>query len=215
VKRIRAILADDHAIVRDGIAALLRREPDLDLAAEVGDGEAALERILALRPDVAVVDLEMPRLGGVEVARKVRDQGLGTAVVILSMHKEPAFVRAALDAGAMGYVLKHAATAEMLVAVRAAAAGEVYLSPAVAGAAVEALRNPRAAAPVLSPRERDVLRLLARGLSSKEIAHALSIGTRTVDGYRASIMDKLEVRSVPGLVKWAIKNGLASLDDGS
>ncbi len=211
---IGVLVADDHVIVRDGIVALLRREPDIEVLGECSDGEEALARIEALAPAVAVLDIAMPRMTGIEIARKVRDQGLRTAVVLVSAHHEAAYVRGAVDAGASAYVLKDSATRELLDAVRAAASGEVYLSPRIATTALAALRSgAEPEAPALTPRERDVLRHLAQGLSSKEIAAALGIGVATVNGHRTAIMDKLGIRHVPGLVKYAIKHQLASLDE--
>jgi len=214
-KKLTVLVADDHTIVREGLLGLLRREPDLDVVAEAADGEEALGGVESLALDVAILDIAMPRMTGVEVARKVRDLGLRTAVVLLSMHIEPAFVRAALDAGASAYVLKTAGARELVEAVRAAAAGDMYLSPRVTSTALGAVRTEPREAPPLTPRERDVLRFLARGLSSKEIATELAIGARTVDGYRAEIMEKLGIRHVPGLVKYAIRHQLATLDEES
>jgi DNA-binding NarL/FixJ family response regulator len=212
---ISVLIAEDHQIVREGLAALLRGAGDVKVVAEVADGEAALGRIEALRPKVAVLDIAMPGMTGIEVARKVRDAGIATATVLLSMHREAEFVRAALDAGASGYVLKTAGTRELVDAIRVAAEGDVYLSPQITSIALaaRAAGGGRREAAALTPRERDVLRLLARGLSSKEIAASLAIGARTVDTHRADIMDKLGVRSVPGLVKYAIRSHLATLDE--
>jgi DNA-binding NarL/FixJ family response regulator len=211
MSRLRVLLAEDHGVVREGLAALIRGEPDLEVVAEVANGEDGARQIEALRPDVAVVDIAMPQMTGIEVARAVRDAGLRTAVVLLSMHSEPSFVRAGLDAGASGYVLKSARGRDLLDAVRAAASGDVYLSPAVAGSVVRATREEPG--PELTARERDVLRLLARGLCSKEIAAKLDIATRTVDGYRAQIMEKLDIHNVPGLVKYALRAHLTTLDE--
>ncbi len=183
-KKLTVLIADDHTIVRE----------------------------TSLAPDVAILDIAMPRMTGVEVARKVRDLGLRTAVVLLSMHVEPAFVRAALDAGASAYVLKTAGARELIGALHAAAAGDMYLSPHVTSTALGVRAEPKDAPP-LSPRERDVLRCLARGLASKEIATELAISSRTIDSYRAEIMEKLGIRHVPGLVKYAIRHQLATLED--
>lgn len=209
---IDVIVADDHKLVRDGLVALLKAEPRFRVIAALSDGQEALERITALRPHVAVVDIRMPHLTGIEIVRKVQDAGLRTAVVLLSMHQEAAFVRAGIQAGASGYVLKEAASHELIEAVRAAAAGEMYLSPKVAKVALRPPAAPEGGVEVLSSRERDVLRLLADGLSSKEIAARLDVGLRTVDSHRRSIMDKLGIHNVPGLVKFAIRNHLATLE---
>lgn len=209
----RVLVADDHSLVRAGLIEILRRE-GFEVAAEVEDGETALEKTLALAPAVAVLDVAMPRMTGIEVARKLRDAGCGTAVVLLSMHKAPSIVRESLLAGASAYVCKHADPEEFVAAVRAAAAGGLHLGAGIGRGVLSSLGG---GAPVdaglLSPRERDVVRLLARGLSNKEMAAALGIGVRTVDTHRSSVMDKLGIRHVAGLVKWAIMNQLATLEE--
>lgn len=215
-KPTTVLLADDHAVVRAGLAALLKGEPDLKVVAEVADGEEAVRAIEATRPDVAVVDIAMPLMTGIEVARKVRDLGLKTAVVLLSMHTERAFVKAGLEAGASGYVLKASGTRELVDAVRVAAAGDMYLSPRVTAAALgklDRVTSVDGAELELTPRERDVLRLIARGLSSKEAAQELGVGVRTVETHRADMMAKLGIRHMPGLVKYAIKHHLATLEE--
>jgi DNA-binding NarL/FixJ family response regulator len=209
---ISVIVADDHHLVREGLAVLLRGQPGIRVVGEADDGEALLERIAALAPDVAIVDVAMPRMTGIEVARKVRDAGQRTAVVLVSIHDEPSFVRAGLEAGASAYILKASGPEELLAAIRAAAEGDMYLSPKVTAKALGAL-GPRGGADTLTVRERDVLRLLARGLSSKEMASCLGIGARTVDTHRASLMEKLGIHHVPGLVKYAIRSHLASLEE--
>jgi DNA-binding NarL/FixJ family response regulator len=210
---MRVLLADDHAIVREGLRVVLSTESDLEVVAEESDGERALEAIRTLKPDVAVLDIRMPGLTGIEVARKLNEDGALTSVVLLSMHKEESFVQAAMDAGVGGYVVKEDAARELIDAVRAVARGDVYLSPRIAGSVVQALRRgPPPKAPHLTPRER-VVRLLAEGLTSKEIAARLDLSPKTVDGHRAAIMDKLGIRSVAGLVKYAIRNHLTGLDD--
>jgi DNA-binding NarL/FixJ family response regulator len=211
---LRVILADDHAIVREGLRAVLNDEASIEIVAEESDGERALEAIARLRPDVAVLDIRMPGLSGIEVARKLNEDGLATAVVLLSMHKEESFVQSAMDAGVGGYVVKEDAARELIDAVRAVARGDVYLSPRIAGSVVQALRRgPAPKAAHLTPRERDVVRLLSEGLTSKEIAARLDLSPKTVDGHRATIMDKLGIRSVAGLVKYAIRNHLSGLDE--
>jgi DNA-binding NarL/FixJ family response regulator len=210
---IRVLLADDHVLVCRGFAALLRAEPDFEVVGEVADGEAALARIEALRPDVAVVDIGMPGLTGIEVARRVRDAGVRTAVVVLSRHREPSFVTAALEAGASGYVVKESEPRELVEALRVAARGEVYLSPCIASAVARALRDDEdgAAEPELAERERDVLRLLVEGLSSKEVAARLGLSVRTAEGVRGRIMSKLGIHHLPGLTKYAIRHHLTEL----
>lgn len=211
---MRVLLADDHAIVREGLRVVLSTEDDIEVVAEESDGEKALEAIRRLKPDVAVLDIRMPGLTGIEVARKLNEDGALTSVVLLSMHKEESFVQAAMDAGVGGYVVKEDAARELIDAVRAVGRGDVYLSPRIAGSVVQALRRgPPPKAPHLTPRERDVVRLLAEGLTSKEIAARLDLSPKTVDGHRAAIMDKLAIRSVAGLVKYAIRNHLTGLDD--
>jgi DNA-binding NarL/FixJ family response regulator len=215
--RVRVLLADDHAIVRDGLRAVLASVKDFEVVAQESDGDAALKAILRLKPDVAVLDIQMPILSGLEVARRLFAEQASTRVVLLSMHKEEAFVRAAVDAGVAGYVVKEDAARELTDAIRAAVRGDVYLSPRVAGLVVNAVRRNQQREPegrgTLTPRERDVLRLLADGLTSKEIASRLNLSPKTVDGHRTAIMDKLSIRNVAGLVKFAIRNHLTGLDE--
>lgn len=211
---LRVILADDHAIVREGLRAVLNGESSIEVVAEESDGERALDAIARLRPEVAVLDIRMPGLSGIEVARKLNEDGIATAVVLLSMHKEESFVQSAMDAGVGGYVVKEDAARELIDAVHAVARGDVYLSPRIAGSVVQALRRgPVTKSANLTPRERDVVRLLSEGLTSKEIASRLDLSPKTVDGHRATIMDKLGIRSVAGLVKYAIRNHLSGLDE--
>jgi len=209
---IKVLLADDHGIVRDGLRAVLSSEGGFQVIAEESDGEKALASIERLQPDVAVLDVQMPGLTGIEVARKLAGQ-TRTSVILLSMHKDESFVQAALLAGASGYVVKEDAARELTDAIRAVARGDTYLSPRVAGAIVGAMkRGPEGGVPQLTPRERDVVRLLAEGLTSKEIAARLGMAPKTVDGHRSAIMDKLGIHSVAGLVKYAIRNHLTGLD---
>lgn len=210
--RIRVFLADDHAIVRDGLRAVLAAEKDLEIVGEEPDGERALAAIERLQPDVAVLDVQMPNLSGIEVAQKLAGQAK-TLVVLLSMHKAASFVQAALQAGAAGYLVKEDAARELTEAIRAVVRGDTYLSPRVAGAVVSALRPRPAHEPHLTPRESDVVRLLSEGLTSKEIAARLGMAPKTVEGHRAAIMEKLDIHSVAGLVKYALRHNLTRLDE--
>jgi DNA-binding NarL/FixJ family response regulator len=208
--KTRIVIADDHAIVREGLNLLLRRRPDIEVIAEAADGEAALRAVVEQRPDVLIADVQMPRMTGIELSRRLRELKSSSAVVLLSMHREPAYVRSALEAGAAGYVLKESASRELLECVNAVREGRPWFSPELGeidlGPAGLQQEQP------LTPRERDVLRLLAQGMGSKEIAFELHLSVRTVDGYRAAIMDKLRIRTIPGLVKYALKHHLTHLD---
>jgi DNA-binding NarL/FixJ family response regulator len=169
----------------------------------------ALASIRKLKPDVAVVDVEMPGLSGIDIARTVTDQDLPTSILLLSVHRDEAFVHAALEAGVEGYVLKDDAPDELIQAIHAIARSEIYLSRSIQTARQSGIIRPRE----LSPRQRDIVRLLARGLTSKEIARELGLSAKTVEGYRAVIMEKLHLRSVAHLVKYAIRHGISTVDD--
>jgi two-component system response regulator NreC len=207
---MRVLLADDHPVLRAGLRTVLASEHDIEIVAEEIDGTKALAAIRALKPDVAVLDIQMPGLSGIEVAQRL---GPGvTAIVMLSLHREEHDVQAALEAGVLGYVVKDDVTEELVHAIRAASRGEMHMSPRVSGSLVRALRRDGAAqASTLTPRERDVLRLLASGLRTKEIADRLALSPKTVEGHRAALMEKLNIRSVAGLVKYALKHHLADL----
>lgn len=213
---IRVALADDHALVRAGLAALLAPEPDIEVVGEAGDGPGAIALALAEpHPDVLLVDLALPGLPGLEVARRVLEATDEVAVLIVSMHKDDDYVLAAIRAGAAGYVVKEGAAHELPAAIRAAAEGRLYLSPIVARAAREptpaAARAALATPADLTPRERDVLVLVADGLSTKEIATRLGISVKTADAHRQALMRRLGIHDVAGLVKFALRHGLTML----
>lgn len=208
---IRVLLADDHAVLRDALAALLADEPEVEVVASVGDGRAAVERAVALAPDVAILDVTMPQLNGLEATSQVRERCPATQVVILSMHGEPEHVHRALRAGARGYVLKSAAGTEVAAAVRAVHAGRRYLSAAVAEAALDDYGSAdpgRGSLERLSGREREVLQLVVEGKSSAEAARVLHLSPKTVETYRARLMQKLGVEDLPALVRFAVRHGL-------
>lgn len=213
-KRIRCVIADDHALVRAGLVALLSQEGDIEVVAEAGDGPSAVRAAIEGRPDVLLIDLSLPGLSGLDALREVRARAPEVAVVVVSMHKGEDFVFQALRAGAAGYVVKEDAAGELPQAIRTAAQGSVYLSPAVARVVKEAPGVPRPAfarPSDLSPRERDVLVLIAEGLTTKEIAARLKISVKTADAHRQGLMRRLGIHDVAGLVKFAVRHGLTDV----
>ena len=214
---IRIVLADDHHIVRDGLRSLLEEQDDMEVVAETDNGREAVALAAQLRPDVVVMDVGMPDLNGIEAARQVRGRAPGSRVVALSMHSDRRFVAGMLEAGASGYVIKDAAFEELARAIRAVHEGRTFLCPAVAGVIVEDYLGRRAAtqpapARLLTPREREVLQLLAEGSSTKQTAARLGVSAKTIETHRSHIMEKLAIRSVAELTKYAIREGLTSLD---
>jgi DNA-binding NarL/FixJ family response regulator len=208
-KRIRILLADDHAVVRQGFRMILSAHPDLEIVGEAGNGREAVELAATLRPDVVVMDVAMPELNGIEATRRLTADNPHTRVVALSMHKDSVYVREILRAGARGYLLKDSVADDLVAAVRAVAAGEGYLSPAVSNAVLDDYRkhvtNP---IDLLSSREREVLQMLAEGKTNKEIAAVLNLSVYTVEAHRGRIMEKLNVHSINELVRFAVRNGL-------
>lgn len=209
---ISIIVADDHGIVREGLRRLLEAEPDFEVVGEAADGREVLEAVARSRPAIVVLDITMPRLGGLETLERLRSAHPDTKVILLSVHGDPPFVRSAIALGADGYVLKNGRAAEIVSAIRAIMNGGSYFSPAVAREIVEQLRTPRPASDdpfsLLSGREREVLHLIATGLSAKEVAVELSVSTKTVEAHRTSLMRKLGVRKATELVRYALRHGL-------
>jgi two-component system, NarL family, response regulator NreC len=208
-KRIRILLADDHAVVRQGFRLVLAAHPDLEIVGEAGNGREAVELAATLRPDVVVMDVAMPELNGIEATRRLTAENPHIRVVALSMHKDSVYVREILRAGARGYLLKDSVADDLVAAVRAVAGGEGYLSPAISNAVLDDYRkhvtNP---IDLLSSREREVLQMLAEGKTNKEIAVTLNLSVYTVDAHRGRIMEKLNVHSINELVRFAVRNGL-------
>ena len=208
-KRIRILLADDHAVVRQGFKMILSAQPDMEIVGEAGNGREAVELAEQLRPDVVVMDVAMPELNGIEATRRVSSAHPHTRVLALSMHKDSVYVREILRAGARGYLLKDSGAGDLVSAVHALARGEGYLSPAVSDAVLDDYRkhvtNP---IDLLSSREREVLQMLAEGKTNKEIAGVLNLSVYTVDAHRGRIMEKLNVHSINELVRFAVRNGL-------
>ena len=209
MKRIRILLADDHAVVRQGFKMILSAQPDMEIVGEAGNGRQAVELAEQLRPDVVVMDVAMPELNGIEATRRLGESAPHTRVVALSMHKDSVYVREILRAGARGYLLKDSGAADLVSAVRSVASGESYLSPAVSSAVLEDYRrhvtNP---IDLLTSREREVLQMLAEGKTNKEIAGILNLSVYTVDAHRGRIMEKLNLHSINELVRFAVRNGL-------
>jgi DNA-binding NarL/FixJ family response regulator len=215
---IRIVVADDHTLVRAGLRSLLEDLPDVQVVAECGDGREALAAVDALRPDIALLDISMPGLNGLDAAARIASASPGTRVVIVSMHSNERYVAQALAAGVAGYVLKNAAVEELPILLRSVMRGETYLSPAISKQVVEALRarlTGGAAPPPdpLTPRQREILQLLAEGKNTKEVAHLLGLSAKTVEAHRAQIMDRLDIHDVPGLVRYAIRTGLVASDE--
>ena len=213
------LLADDHTVVRQGLRALLEGEPDLTVIGEAADGLDAVQRTERLRPDVLVVDLMMPGLGGLEVVRQVRQRVPGTHVVVLSMHANEAYVLEALRNGASGYVLKDASVTELVQAVRTAHQGHRYLSPVLSERAIAAYVEQTRPTPVdlydtLTTREREVLHLAAEGRTNAEIAARLTISPRTAETHRTNLLRKLGLQNQTDLIRYALRRGLLP-DDGA
>lgn len=204
------LLCDDHTLVREGLAALLRERTDWTVVAEASDGPEAIAMVARLQPDVAVLDVSLPNLSGIEVAKAVRTASPATRIVAMSMFGDAIYQRGMFEAGALAYVLKNRAGADLLAAIDAALRGETYISPDL----MEPSPGTRpgvaeAHGPQLSRRERDVLTLLAEGCRTKEIAERLEISPKTVETYRTRLCHKLRIDTLAGLVKYAIRAGLA------
>jgi DNA-binding NarL/FixJ family response regulator len=205
---LRVLLADDHGVVREGLKVLLERV-GFQVIAEAGDGREALAKAAALRPDVAVVDVAMPLLNGIDVTQALRKEGLRTKVILLTFHTERQYVAAAFEAGVSGYVVKTQASADLVKALHEIARGRTYVSPAIAGDLGEALGRRRVESQDrLTRREREVLQLVAEGKSTKEAAAILGVSVKTADTHRTHIMQKLDIHDTAGLVRYAIREGL-------
>jgi DNA-binding NarL/FixJ family response regulator len=205
------LLADDHTVVRRGFALILSKEPDLEIVGEAKHGREAVELAEKLQPDVVVIDVTMPELNGIEATRRISGSCPRTRVLALSMHRDAVYVREILRAGARGYLVKDADDDALLVAVRAVARGEAYLSPAIADAVLTDYRkhvtNP---IDLLTSREREVLQMIAEGKTNKEIANILTLSVYTVEAHRGKIMEKLNLHNTGDIVRFALRNGLIS-----
>ncbi len=212
---IKIILADDHKIVRQGLRTLLEKEPDIEVIAEADDGRMAVRLARELSPQVIIMDVGMPDLNGIEATRQVLAETPGIKVIGLSMHCDRRFVMNMLKAGASGYLLKDSAFEELASAIRRVLANKIYLSPEISNIVVKDYLQgggDETVYTVLTPREREVLQLMAEGKSSRQIADLLNISIKTVETHRMQIQHKLEIYSVAELTKYAIREGLSSLD---
>ena len=220
-EQIKVLLVDDHAILREGVHALLSREPDIVVVGEAGDGEEAVALVPRLRPDLIIMDIVMPRMNGLEATRIIRERHPDVRVLILSMYDDHEYVVQIIQAGASGYVLKRVVTEDLVRAIHAVHAGESFLYPPIATKLIgDYLRvtqggpGEKSAVPgeALTAREREVLKLIADGNSNQEIAERLGLSRKTVDSHRANAMRKLDLHDVTAVVKYAIRTGMISLD---
>lgn len=216
MNKIRVLLADDHTLIRAGLRMVVDAQPDLTVVGEASDGREAVAMAGKLKPDVVVMDIGMPSLNGIEASRQIRAAMQDTQVVMLSMHSDEGYVLRALKAGARAYLLKDSAEADLAHAIRAAAAGKAFFSPAVSQVLLQDYmrRLQRTGAEdsyeLLSPREREILQLVAEGKSSKDIANLLSLSVYTVETHRSRVMQKLHLRGIPELILYAVRKGIIS-----
>ncbi|HEX9670979.1 MAG TPA: response regulator transcription factor [Thermoanaerobaculia bacterium] len=212
MSRVRVLVADDHTIVRQGLVSLLNESGECEVVAEAADGIDALEKAHAVHPEVAVLDLSMPRLSGLEVVRRLHEELPAVRVLVLTVHEEEEYVLPIVRAGAAGYLVKDSAAAELLAAVRALRAGRGYFGPQAARVLADQLQHP-AGAPedpyrTLTPREREVFHLVIEGKTTKEIARALGISLKTADNHRSRVLAKLNLHNTAELVRYAARKGL-------
>ncbi|MBS1873200.1 MAG: response regulator transcription factor [Acidobacteria bacterium] len=213
---IRILLADDHAVIRAGLHLLLDRQEGFAVLGEAADGREAVAKAAELRPDVVVLDLAMPNLNGIEATRQICSNQQEAQIVVLSMHSDEEYVLRALKAGARAYVLKESAEADLIAAIRAVHAGKSFFSPAVSRMLVEDYvrqlqdRDLEDSYDLLTPREREILQLVAEGKSNKDIANILSLSVYTVETHRSNMMEKLNLHTVPELILYAVRKGVIS-----
>jgi DNA-binding NarL/FixJ family response regulator len=215
---IRVFIADDHAVVRDGLISLLKMQPNIEVIGSASNGREAVQEVERLKPDVVVMDISMPELNGIEATLQIRDACPGTQVIVLSMHSTAEHVFRALHAGARGYLLKESAGAELIKAIRSVQSGLRYLSQKITDTVVSDYVKDRpgdqskSPLDLLSPREREILQLVVEGKSSAEISKNLFLSIKTVETYRSRLMQKLGIKDIPSLVKFAVQHGLTSLE---
>ncbi|MBM4273774.1 MAG: response regulator transcription factor [Deltaproteobacteria bacterium] len=214
--KVKILLADDHQIVREGLNSILSKRPDMQVVGEAEDGRTAVRLARELAPHVVIIDIGMPELNGIEATRQIVAEVPGVKVIALSMHSDKRFVSGMLKAGASGFLLKYCASEELIRAIQTVRANRVYLSPEITGIVVEDYKqkleeDEASAYKILSPREREVLQLLAEGKTTRQIAEALHVTVKTIEVHRKQMMDKLGLGSFADLIKFAIREGLTSV----
>lgn len=219
MSKIKLVLADDHAVVRSGLRMLLQAQPDMEIVGEAESGKEALAQVRSLQPDVILMDIQMPGMNGIEATRQIKEVGGNTAVLALTMHEDDQYFFEMLQAGASGYLPKRAAPDELVRAIRTVSRGEVFLYPSLATRLVQSYLGGEAGSETealvsdLTPREQEVLVLIAEGMTNPEIADKLVISVKTVDRHRENIMRKLNLHSRIELVKFALRHGLIGLEE--
>ena len=208
MNRHRVLLADDHALVRAGLRALLERLPNVEVVGEAEHGAEAVKLAAQLRPDVVMMDVSMPILNGIEATRRTIKLRPRPRVLVLSMHDDTEYVRKALSAGASGYLLKTAPRRELELALAAVIRGEIWISPSIARNMVDDIGRRAPNHDELTPRQREILQLIAEGHTTKQIARRLHIGVKTVETHRAQLMERLDIHNIAGLVRYAIRSGI-------
>ena len=212
--KIRVLVADDHTIVRQGLVGILAASPEIEVVGQAADGHEAVEKSLEARPDVAVLDVSMPRLNGMEAARRIHEALPATRILVLTMHDDEEYVLKMVRAGASGYLLKDSAASELIAAIKSLRAGQTYFSPHATKALAEAYQHPEPQAENpyerLTDREREIFQLVVEGKTNKEIGEILFISPKTVDNHRTRLMEKLGIHSAADLVRYAAKHKLLS-----
>jgi len=211
---IRIVLADDHAVIRSGLRSLLQQQEGFQVVGEAGDGRVAVEVVEKTRPNVIVMDLTMPGLNGIEAARQITSRNLGAAIVVLTMHSDEGYVLRALKAGVRGYLLKESLDSDLMQAIHSVHQGKAFFSPAVSRVLVEDYmrqlqdREIEDSFDLLTPREKEILQMVAEGRSNKEVANVLNLSVYTVETHRSNVMEKLNLHSVPELILYAVRKGV-------
>jgi len=214
MRKIRILLADDHQLMRSGVRLMLEREPDLAVVGEASDGREAVSLTKSLKPEVVVMDVGMPNLNGIEAAQQMTEEDPDLAIVMVSMHSDESYVLRALKAGARGYLLKDSAQADLIKAVHAVGGGKSFFSPAVSKMLLDDYvrklkrSGTEDAYDLLTPREREILQLIAEGKSNKDVANLLNLSVYTVESHRSNLMEKLHLRGLPELILYAVRRGI-------